>query len=119
MDVWVSKAHSFRRKTLQKTTRFALLYTKNTTSKNFTVKRLLSTLCSVITRRTIPKLLQFGSNYPKNLLNTHRNSNLFWKETLISCYTGSNYIDIVHKTLDEKHILVFFNYQIKKKSPSF
>lgn len=76
MDVWVSKAHSFRRKTLQKTTRFALLYTKNTTSKNFTVKRLLSTLCSVITRRIIPKLLQFGSNYPKNLLNTHRNSTL-------------------------------------------
>lgn len=42
---------------------------------------LMITLCSVITRSTI---LKFGSYYPKNLLNNHSNSNLFWKETLIS-----------------------------------
>lgn len=77
---------------------------------------LLSTLYSVITRSTISKLLQLGSDYPKKLSNSI--NNLFWKETLISY---SDYIDIVHKSLDAQHIPVWFNPQIKidKKSLFF
>lgn len=62
---------------------------------------LLSTLYSVITRSTISKLLQLGSDYPKKLSKSI--NNLFWKETLIAY---SDYIDIVHKSLDAQHIPV-------------
>lgn len=77
---------------------------------------LLSTLYSVITRSIVSKLLQLGSDYPKNLSNSI--NNLFWKETLISY---NDYIEIVHKSLDAQHIPVWFNPQIKidKKSLFF
>lgn len=69
---------------------------------------LLNTHFGIITKSTVSKVLQMGSDYPRNISkNTY---NFFWKESLLAF---SKCIDILQKSSNIHQTPVWFNPHIE------